>query len=197
MPLNNLTAVEAARNPTVIYNAPDGSGRTYGATVVKFAARPATPPQATSAVEVDGQGTLGAITASYRYTVVVDGVESLPATARATSAPMVGTDNAVDLTMPAVATAQFYRIYTSVARTAGTELLLATVPATGSPVVYRDTGALTPAGALPAGALPTGAATLRIHTVPGSDSTVSPRQLAVVEPATTVGQAGRYEYHRI
>lgn len=196
MPLTVLTANEALRNPTVIYNHPDGSGRTYGATVERFAVRPATPANITSVTEVNAAGTLGAIVASYRYTVVTNGIESLPSAAAAT-AIMTGTDNAVDIVMPAVANAQFYRVYTTVARTAGPELLLATVAATGSPVTYRDDGSITPSGAQPSGALPTGAATLRIHTVPGSDATSSPRVRAVVEAATSIGQAGRYEYHRV
>lgn len=199
MPLVNLTAVEAARNPTVVYNAPDGSGRTYGATVVKFAARPSTPPNFTSITTQTTGGTLtNSLATVYRYTVVIDGVESLPGGANGTvTTDAVATTNQVTLTMPVVAGAQFYRVYTTAARTTGARLLLTTLPATGSPVVFVDTGAITPSGAEPSGALPTGAVTLRIHTVPGSDTTTSPRQLAVVEPATTVGQAGRYEYRRI
>lgn len=197
MPLVVLSAVEAARNPTVKYNAADGSRRSYGAKVEALAVRPTTPAAITSVTEVNGAGTLGAIAASYRYTVIgSNGIESLPSAAAATAA-MTGIDNAVDIVMPAVTGAKFYRVYTTVARTAGTELLLDTVAATGSPVTYRDTGALTPAGALPSGALPTGSVILRIPSKPGSSQATSPMTLVAVEAATTVGQAGRYEYRRV
>jgi len=60
MPLVTLTAAEALRKPTVIYNAADGSGRKYGATVERLSVRPSTPGAFANITTSTGGGTLGA-----------------------------------------------------------------------------------------------------------------------------------------
>lgn len=198
MPLTALTALTARNKPIVKYNHPDGSKRSYGATVERLAVRPTTPSNFTTVTTQTSGGSLGAaVVTEYKYTIVKNGVESLPNATVGTVTTGAGTNNQVTLTMPANTGADYYRVYTTVARTAGTRLLLATVPNTGGAVVYVDTGTVTPSGAEPSGALPTGAVTIRIPAFPGSSASVAPRTLPVVEAATAPGQAGRYEYYQV
>lgn len=198
MPLTALTARVAALKPIVKYNHPDGSKRSFGATVERLAVRPSTPANFTSVTTNTTGGVLGAtVVTEYKYTAVRNGVESLPNATVGTVTTGAGTTNTVTLTIPANTEAQFFRIYTTAARTAGTRLLLATVPNAGGATVYTDTGTITPSGAEPSGALPAGSVTLRIPSYPGLDGTVAPRTLPTVQPATTPGQAGRYEYYSL
>lgn len=92
-------------------------------------------------------GTLAAATYSYRVSVVVNGVESPAATAE-TGVVASGTTGSVtiDFTvgLTSFPTATAWKVY---GRTAGTELLIATVSTPTA--TFVDTGAVTPAGALP------------------------------------------------
>lgn len=93
-------------------------------------------------------GTLAADTYSYRVSVVVNGVES-PAVAAKTGVVASGSTGSVtiDFTtgLASFPTATAWKVY---GRTAGSELLIATVSAPTA--TYVDTGAVTPDGALPA-----------------------------------------------
>lgn len=92
-------------------------------------------------------GTLAAATYSYRVTAVVDGVETPPVAAK-TGVVASGSTGSVtiDFTvgLASFPTATAWKVY---GRSAGTELLIATV--TAPTATYVDTGSVTPAGALP------------------------------------------------
>lgn len=93
-------------------------------------------------------GTLAAATYSYKVTAVVTGVET-PASVAETGVVASGTTGSVtiDFTvgLASFPTATAWKVY---GRTAGTELLIATI--TAPTATYIDTGAVTPAGAQPA-----------------------------------------------
>lgn len=83
---------------------------------------------------------------SYRVSVVVGDEETSAGTAVVSAA--VALNDQVSITIPHVRGAKGYNIY---GRVAGSELFIAYIQAstTGASVVYTDTGAITPAGALP------------------------------------------------
>lgn len=85
-------------------------------------------------------GTLAAGVKSYRVTSVNAIGQSLPSVAATTTT--TGATSTATITWAAVPGATSYKVY---GRSAGTELLMATVTA----VTWTDTGAVTPAGALP------------------------------------------------
>lgn len=90
-------------------------------------------------------GTLAAGTVvSYRITALVGSAETLASPAVSMTIPAGTNTNSVALTWSLVPGATGYKIY---GRTAGAELLMATV--TANIYFYTDTGAATPAGALP------------------------------------------------
>jgi len=100
----------------------------------------ATPAAPTAATATTG-GTIPAGTQSYRLTATAGGGETLPSTA--VTQATTGSTSTVTLTWVAVSGATGYKVY---GRTAGAELLIATV---GAVTTYIDTGSVTPAGALP------------------------------------------------
>lgn len=97
-------------------------------------------------------GTAGSTTYAYRITALNSQGETLPSaevTIGTGNATLSGT-NYVAVNFNRVSGASSYNIY---GRTAGGELLLASVPAVGSSTyTYNDTGSATPSGALPTGA---------------------------------------------
>jgi hypothetical protein len=191
MPLFALTAAEALRRPTVIYNAADGSGRTYGANVENVpTTRPAAPAVPVLVASTTGGTLLGTTSYSYVVSSVLNGVESLPSTA-ATVTSGAGSTNKVTLTLATVSGITLYNVY---GRTSSTEAYIMTVD-TGGSTVASDTGAITPAGAKPSGALAAGSAVLRIPSLAGG--TTLPRNKTILAVnATTPGEAGKYEYRR-
>lgn len=194
MPLYAVTAEEAVRKPTVIYNHPDGSGRTYGARVEAYAARPSTPSAATAVAAPTG-GTLPVTTSfSYRWTTYTKGggVESLPATG-----VLVATTAAtsrVTVTIPPLvgSVANIYRSVT----VGGPEVFLTSVSRDDT-VNYVDTGAITPSGALPTGSLTAGTLVIRVPWFPNAGEHSPRGRTVVAEAATAIGQAGKYEYNRV
>jgi len=105
------------------------------------AGSPLTTPAAPTATTSTTGGTIAAGTQSYRLTALGASGETLPSTA--VTQATTGATSTVTLTWVAVTNATGYKIY---GRTAGSELLIATV---GVVTTYTDTGSLTPAGALP------------------------------------------------
>jgi hypothetical protein len=93
-------------------------------------------------------GTPGATSRSYRISAVNSRGETLASTAgtTATSNATLSVSNFVRAEWAGVSGAAAYRVY---GRASGSELLMATVPATNQPLRFDDTGALTPSGALP------------------------------------------------
>lgn len=87
-----------------------------------------------------GAGTLASASYSYRVSAINDVGESLASTA--TALVIVGPAG-VNVNWGAVTGASGYKVY---GRTAGSELLIATV---GAVTTYLDSGAITPSGALP------------------------------------------------
>lgn len=190
MPLVTLTAAEARRKPTVKYNSSDGK-RTYGAHVEALAVRP-TAPSAPGLTTTTVGGVMAATTGmTYVVTAIANYVESLPSAA-ATVTTGAGSTNSVDLTINTVTGARHYNVY---GRTAGTELFIMTVDV-GSTTVHRDTGAVTPSGAQPSGAITAGTVVLRIPNLPAGSGQFPRRHTILAEAATSLGQAGRYEYFR-
>jgi hypothetical protein len=177
MPLGSHTTAKDQGNRSVIYMGP--LGRTFSAKVEKMSTQPSTPAQPTPSTSTTG-GTLAAATYSYRFSRIVDGVESLAAAA--VTQVTTGSTSTVTLTWSNDATAQAFRIY---GRVGGSEQLLAERPA-GS-TTYTDTGATTPAGTVPA-ALPATAVHLRIAGRSGPYQ----KLLGGVLPATAEGQTDRY-----
>lgn len=89
-------------------------------------------------------GTLAAgTTYNYRIVAVNKYGVTLPGPQAASNATTTGTTSSIAISWAAVTGATSYQVY---GRTAGAELLLATVTATN----YTDTGAATPSGAMPA-----------------------------------------------
>lgn len=107
-------------------------------------------PSAPTFIQDTTGGTLGAGTYSYRISAVTGTGETLAGTA-ATTVVASGTTNCINVGWTMVDGAQKYKIY---GRTGGSELLLATVQPSGAEAFgvsfWKDTGAVTPAGALPA-----------------------------------------------
>lgn len=114
------------------------------ASEVVAVARPSVPVPAV----IVGGGSLPAAPGgySYRVSVVVGDEETSAGTAVVSAA--VALNDQVSITIPHVRGAKGYNIY---GRVAGSELFIAYIQAstTGASVVYTDTGAITPAGALP------------------------------------------------
>lgn len=125
---------------TVIYRAASGKTRS----MVITAKQSAGPPQPGISTNAAG-GTLAAATYSYRITKVVQGIESLAATAVTQITTGSTSTVTVDWTATADTKASAYKVY---GRTGGSELLMGTVnmPTT----TFTDTGSVTPSGALPA-----------------------------------------------
>lgn len=192
MPLFTPGAAEAARNPVVVYNAADGSGRTFGATIESMpTTRPAAPAAPTVAASATG-GTIGSgVGVQYSVTAVDNGIESLPSALSTLTTTGGGSTNSINITVPTVAGAEFYNIY---GRASGSQLFILTVELS-STSVFTDSGAITPAGAVPSGALTAGTAVLRIPSVRGGTRIYQKNVVAV--PATAIGEAGKYEYRRV
>jgi len=195
VPLFSLTAAEAARKPTVVYNAADGSGRTYGAYVDSFATtRPAAPAAPAITTTTAGGSILGTTALSYVVTSVLNALESLPSAA-ATITTGAGSTNRVTLTLATVAGVNLYNVY---GRTSGTEAFIMTVDTGVSTTVASDTGAITASGAKPSGAISTATVVLRIPNMPSIGAARGwPGRAIVAGPATSVGETGKYEYRRI
>lgn|SRR5262245_50791664 len=181
MPLRTLAVAKDQGRNVVDYV--DALGRHFGATVEKVSVQAATPAQPTPSTNTTG-GTLAAATYSYRFSKIVDNVETQAAAA--VTQVTTGATSTVTLSWTNDPAAQAYRVY---GRVGGSELLLAELPA-GS-TQYTDTGATTPAGALP-GALGANALNLRI---PSKGIFNPTRQIVgAVLPATAPKQTNRYYY---
>ena len=102
----------------------------------------ATPTTATAATG----GSLVAATYSYRVTALIAGVETAVSPAVAQVVPPGTATNTVTVNWTAVAGATGYKVY---GRTAGTELLIATL---GNVLTFTDTGDIVPAGVQPVAA---------------------------------------------
>lgn len=100
-----------------------------------------TPTNAAFSTATTG-GTLAAGTYSYRVSAL-DGAGGETLASTATTQATTGSTSTVTVNWNAVTGATGYKVY---GRTAGAELLIATVGAT---TTYTDTGSVTPAGALP------------------------------------------------
>lgn len=100
----------------------------------------ATPVPTLSTTATGGSLTAGA--KSYRVTAINSNGETVPCKAVTITVPEGTSTNTVTLSWSAVTGATGYKIY---GRTAGSELLLATVTA----LTWADDGSLTPSGALP------------------------------------------------
>lgn len=122
----------------------NASGRTANATVTGVQGAAPAAGDFTVTGDITG-GTLAAATYSYKVSAVVDGVES-PASVAETDAVDSGSTGSVTIDFTAglasFPTATAWKVY---GRSAGTELLIATV--TAPTATYVDTGAVTPAGA--------------------------------------------------
>lgn len=106
------------------------------------------PLSSPSAPTLTGSGTGGTLSAAtYNYKVVALGINSgqtIPSTNATVAATTTGSTSRVTVAWAGVAGATGYAIY---GRTAGSELLIATV--SSSTLSYIDTGSVTPSGALP------------------------------------------------
>jgi hypothetical protein len=192
MPLVALTAAEVLRKPTVKYNAADGTKRSYGAKAIAMAVRPSTPSAPTGVAAPTGGSIPITTSTSYRITTYTPSglTESLPSTA-----VLVATttnNSTVTLTIPPLA-GSYASIY---GRTSGTELYLGTV-SLDTTATFVDTGATTPAGAMPSGAIPSGTVVLRYPNYPWIGAPRPRSRTVLAEPATTIGEAGKYEYRRV
>jgi hypothetical protein len=194
VPLQTITALDALRKTTVIYNGPNG--RKYGATVEGLSTRGATPAVAVTATTTTVGGSIASTTAtSYRYTVVTGtNGESLPSTGAGVTTGATET-NSVQVSIPPVTGADYYVLY---GRTSGAEAYLGTIGAVANTTVtFNDIGqSIQTSTTVPSGAVTAGSVALRIHTRPG-DRVGTPRLLTLVPPATSVNQPGRYEYYRV
>lgn len=132
---------DAVVGDTVSYRNADGETSNVLVLGVQSAAPSSTGFTATPSA---ADGTLASATYSYKLSVVKDGIET-PCSA-AKTAVVTGPTGSVDIDATAMIaahpTATHWKVY---GRSAGTELLIATtVVATPT---YKDTGAVTPAGA--------------------------------------------------
>lgn len=192
MPLFTPGAAEVIRKPAVTYNAADGSGRTYGGTIEAMpTTRPAAPSAPTVVANASG-GTLGTgLGVQYSITAVDDGIESLPSALSTLTTTGGGSTNSISITIPQTAGIEMYNIY---GRTTGSQLYIMTVDSTTT-TIKTDTGAITPSGAVPSGALAAGTAVIRVPMMRGGTRAYQKDIVAV--PATTIGEAGKYEYRRV
>lgn len=192
MPLTTPGAAEAARKPGVVYNAADGSGRTYGGTIEAMpSTRPAAPSAPTITTSTQGGAFASGIGVQYSITAVDDGIESLPSSLSTLTTTGSGSTNSVTIAVPQTAGIEFYNIY---GRSSGSQLYIMTVDSTTT-TLKVDTGSITPAGAVPAGALTAGTALIRVPGVRGGTRVYQKDIVAV--PATAIGTAGTYEYRRV
>lgn len=133
-----MPARRGFRGDNVIYR--DAQGHSIA--VVLAGGQGDAPPTAPVAVGSGTGGTLAAATYAYKYAYVKDGIES-PVSAVSNSYVATGSTSSVVLTVTAVAGATSYKIY---GRTGGSFLLLNTL--TAPTVIYTDTAADTPSGAV-------------------------------------------------
>lgn len=126
---------------SVMYRAASGETRSM-LVQYKQGAAPATPASSTSA----SGGTLAAATYSYRISKVVNGIESPPSVAKTQVTTGSTSTVTVDWTATLDPKATAYKVY---GRSAGTELLMATI-LVGTATLFIDDASVTPAGALPA-----------------------------------------------
>ena len=124
-------------------------------------------------------GTLAAATYSYRVSVVVDGIESVPCTAKTQVTTGSTSTVTVDVTagIAAYPTATAFKVY---GRTGGSELLMATI--TPPTATFVDTGAATPSGAIPSATNNVSLRVMHSHGLP----------LTNIPPATTMKSTGAY-----
>lgn len=193
MPLTTPGAAEAARKPAVVYNAADGSGRTYGGTIELMpTTRPAAPSAPVVATTTVGGSLASGIGLQYSLTAVNDGIESLPSALSTLTTTGGGSTNSVTVTIPATGDIEFYNIY---GRVTASQLYIMTVESSTT-TIKTDTGAITPAGAVPSGALTAGTAVIRVPNVRGG-TRVYQKDIVAIPATTTIGVAGTYEYRRI
>jgi hypothetical protein len=118
-------------------------GKTANIVVTGTQANAGSAPSAPAVGNSGTGGTLTAATYSYRISAVKGGAETLASTA-GTTVVGAGSTNSCQITLPGVAGTQ-YAVY---GRVGGSELYMGT--SLPGAVLFTDTGAVTPAGALPA-----------------------------------------------
>jgi len=128
-----------------------GYGKHFFASLNGAVAVYGTPPPGAPTLALQSGGTIPTSTACNYSVVALDAAgSSLPSPQAAAAVTTTGGNQKVQITWNLVPGAQQYAIY---GRTAGSQLLIATVTATaytvGGTQSYVDTGAITPSGAAP------------------------------------------------